>query len=270
MKTLTKQLLASLAFLAVLAVSTPLHTVAAQPAISIVDVRAFNPETFMFPGGPSQDYYPHIATVAQGGTVDFSDNGFEEHTITSYTDKVLVDFEGVMVTMPVPDGKFDSGAATPIEHGDTWTLDTSSLSPGDYNYFCQFHPWMQATLRVVEGDTPTSAHVTIDHGLGQTSQFFAGSGSWGFLPRNLRVHQGAMVAATNNGIVPHTLTSYTNTIQVVEGGHTLTIPVPDGVFDSGALGPTQSYTVNTSSLSKGTHTYFCQFHPWMLGSLTVA
>lgn len=270
MKTITKQAIATLAFLSVLVFAAPIQTVAAQPSISMVDVHTFDPDTFRFPGGPAQSYYPGIATVAKGGTVSFHDKGFEEHTVTSYTVKIVVDFEGVMVSLPIPDGKFDSGIATPIEHDDTWTLDTSSLATGDYNYFCLIHPWMQATLRIVQRNAPTSIGVNIDHAIGQTSQFFAGSGSWGFTPRSLRVSQGTMVTVVDKGILPHTLTSYTNKIQIVEGGHKLNIPIPDGTFNSGPLGPTQSYTLNTSALNKGTYAYFCQFHPWMLGSLTVA
>ncbi len=270
MKTITKQAIAALAFLSVLVFAAPIQTVAAQPIISMVDVRSFDPQTFRFPGGPAFNYHPGTATIVRGGTVDFTNKGFEEHTVTSYTDKVIVDFEGVMVSMPVPDGKFNSGIATPIESGDTWTLDTSSLVAGDYKYFCLIHPWMQALLTVKEGNAPTSITVHMDHALGQTVQFFAGSGSWGYTPRSLRVSRGTAVTVIDQGILPHTFTSYTNKIQIVEGGHTLNIPIPDGTFNSGPLGPTQSYTLNSGALSKGTYTYFCQFHPWMLGSLTVA
>lgn len=268
MKTVLKQTIATLALLSVLAIATPVQA-ASTASIRMVDVRSFDPDTFFFTGGPAFGYHPGLATVAQGGTVNFHDKGWEEHTVTSYTDKETVDFEGVMVSMPIPDEKFDSGIATPIESGETWTLDTSPLSTGDYNYFCMIHPWMQATLRIVEDNAPTSITVNMDHPLGDNTQFFAGAASWGFLARNLRVRQGTMVTITNSGILPHTATSYTETFSFEEGGRTLNIPMPDGKFNSEILTPDQSYTLNTSNLDKGTYTYFCAIHPWMLGSLTV-
>ena len=268
MKSALKQAIATLAIFTVLAIATPVQA-ASNASISMVDVRSFNPDTFFFTGGPAFGYHPGLATVAQGGTVNFHDKGWEEHTVTSYTNKETVDFEGVMVSMPIPDGKFDSGIATPIESGETWTLDTSSISTGDHNYFCIIHPWMQGTIRVVEDNAPDSITVSMDHPLGDNDQFFAGAASWGFLARNLRVRQGTMVTITSDGMLPHTATSYTETISFEEGGRTLSIPIPDGKFDSGLLTPGQDYILNTSSLSKGTYTYFCQLHPWMLGSLTV-
>lgn len=270
MNRIVRQTLLPFFALALVLFGFPLAQAAPQPSISMVDVRTFNPETFRFPGGPAFNYQPGTATVRQGGIVDFTNMGFEEHTATSYTDKMIVDFEGVMVSMPIPDGKFNSGIATPIESGDTWTLDTSSLAPGDYNYFCLIHPWMQALLKIVERNAPTSITVNMDHAIGQTSQFFAGSGSWGFTPRTLTVRQGTGITVVDKGILLHTITSYTDTFQFVEGGHTLTIPIPNGTFDSGPMTPGQTYTLNTGALSKGTYTYFCQFHPWMLGSITVA
>jgi plastocyanin len=269
MKTALRQSIATLALLSVLAIATPVQA-ASSASISMVDVQSFDPVTFFFPGGPAFGYHPGLATVTQRGTVNFHDNGWEPHTVTSYTNvNSSFVFEGVIVTMPIPDGKFDSGVVTPIEAGDTWTLDTNSLSSGDYNYFCQFHPWMQATLRIVEDNAPDSITVNMDHPFGDNDQFFPGSGSWGFLARNLRVRQGTMVTITDNGILPHTATSYTEKFSFEVGGRTLNIPIPDGTFDSGPLMPGQDYTLNTSSLSKGTYTYFCAIHPWMLGSLTV-
>ena len=78
-----------------------------------------------------------------------------------------------------------------------------------------------------------------------------------------------MVTVANNGHILHTLTSYTDTIAFTEGGHTLTIPIEDGTFDSDAIAPGSSYTLATAALNKGTYTFFCEFHPWMLGTLTV-
>ncbi len=235
--------------------------------ISMVDLKSFNPDTFKFPGQGAFNFHPGIATVALGGSVTFSTEGFEEHTVTSFTEKVLVDFEGATVNMPVADGKFDSGIATPIESGESWTLDTSSLATGDYSYFCQIHPWMQALLHIADHG-PSSASVRMDHHIGNTVQFFAGSASWGFLPRNLRVSKGTTVTVNNDGMIFHTFSSYTVTIPVVEGGHTLKIPISNGVFNA-TIAPGDSWALDTQALDKGTYTYACLFHPWMLGTLTV-
>jgi plastocyanin len=34
--------------------------------------------------------------------------------------------------------------------GDAFTLDTASLSPGNYPYLCKLHPWMQGVLTVLD------------------------------------------------------------------------------------------------------------------------
>lgn len=271
LKTLAKQIPLPFTVLALLIFTSPIHLAAAQPTISMVDVKTFDPQTFRFPGGQAFNYRPGIVTVSQGGTVQFVDRGFEPHTVTSYTIKMDLPFEGVIISIPIPDGTFDSGIATPIESGETWTLDTGSLAPGDYKYFCQFHPWMQAALRVVSDPSSKTATVNMDHAIGKNNdQFFSGSASWGFLPRQLQSKAGSSVAVTNKGIVPHTFTSYTMKIPVVVGGHTLMIPVPDGTFDSGTVLASGSYTLTTSGLSPGTYKYFCAIHPWMQASLTLS
>ncbi len=246
----------------------PVHSANASSTINIVGPRTINPTTFNFPGRGAFGFHPGVVTVSQGGTVTFTNNGYDEHTVTSYTDKVQVDFEGLQVLMPVPDGKFDSGTANTIESGQSWILDTSNLAPGDYAYFCQIHPWMQALLHVTTGTSHSTTSVNIDHHQGNTSQFFSGSASWGFLPRNLSVHQGTTVTVTNTSPIDHTFSSYTTIIPVQEGYKTLHIPIADGVFNQ-TLAPGQSYSLNTGSLAKGTYTYACLLHPWMLGVLTV-
>ena len=181
---------------------------------------------------------------------------------------ITVNFEGVNVQLPVPDVQFDSGIQTPIESDQSWSLNTAELSPGDYHY-CQIHPWMQALLHVVSGTGPPSTSVNIDHHQGSTSQFFSGSASWGFLLRDLQVKRGTQVAVTNNGLFPHTFSSYTISVPVTEGFKTLVIPISDGVFNQ-TLVSGQSWTLDTGTLNAGTYNFACLFHPWMKGSLTVS
>jgi plastocyanin len=37
-----------------------------------------------------------------------------------------------------------------LNAGDSFRLDTATLGPGTYDYFCLVHPWMQASFEVVE------------------------------------------------------------------------------------------------------------------------
>src|SRR3989442_1941105 len=231
--------------------------------------RPLQPDDLQLPGGGAFSFRPGTVSVSQGGTVTWTNNGYDQHTVTSYTTKTTFNFEGVNVQLPVPDGQFDSGIQAPIQSGQSWSLNTAALSPGDYHYFCQIHPWMQALLHVARSTGSTSASVSIDHHQGSTTQFFSGSASWGFLPRDLQVKKGTQVALTNNGLFPHTFTSSTISVPVTEGYKTLIIPISDGVFNE-TIVPGQSWTLDTSELNTGTYTYACLFHPWMKGALTVS
>jgi plastocyanin len=58
------------------------------------------------------------------------------------------------------------------------------------------------------------------------------------------------------------------------GGRLISFPIPDGTFDSLTVAPNgilpgTSFTLDTSNLAPGTYHYFCDFHPWMQGTLTV-
>ncbi len=268
MNEISKHMLQGTLVIAAVLFLLPLHSAQAAASISIVGPRNLTPD-LQFPGRGAQNFHPLTVSVSQGGKVSFTNNGYDEHTVTSYTTKLLVDFEGAKVNVPIPDGKFDSlSTFGPIESGDTFTLDTTRLAPGDYNYFCQIHPWMQATLHVTTGSSRTTASVNMDHHQGSTSQFFQGSASWGFLSRNVQVSQGTIVTVTNNSPILHTFSSYTTTITVQEGFKTLKIPISDGVFNE-TIAPGHSFNLNTGSLAKGTYTYACLLHPWMLGTLKV-
>lgn len=65
----------------------------------------------------------------------------------------------VTANYPQPDGDFDSrrmGNLDPIDGGGPtsseawpeWTLDTTSLEPGPYSYYCRIHPWMRGALEI--------------------------------------------------------------------------------------------------------------------------
>src|SRR5712692_6399873 len=187
------RILPAVSILATLLFATPVNAAGTQAGISINDVAQFNPTTFSFPGGGAFSFRPGIVTVTQGGTVTWTNNGYDQHTVTSYTNKTTVNFEGVDVQLPVPDGHFDSGIIAPILSGQSWSLNTAKLSPGDYHYFCQIHPCMPAPLHTASRSGSPTSSVNRRHYQVNTTQFFSGSSSWGFLPRDLQVKKGTQV-----------------------------------------------------------------------------
>src|SRR3989442_10871254 len=110
--------------IAVALILLPIQSAHASASISIVGPRVFNAD-LKFPGRGAFGFHPGTVSVGQGGKVSFTNNGYDEHTVTSYTTKMLVPFEGAQVNTPIPDGRFDSlSTFGPIEVGDTYTLDT--------------------------------------------------------------------------------------------------------------------------------------------------
>jgi len=73
--------------------------------------------------------------------------------------------------------------------------------------------------------------------------------SWTFQPNTLTVAVGETVVWTNAGHANHTVTAN------------------DKPFDSGNLAPGQSFSWTASQ--PGTYAYFCSYHPWMTGTVTV-
>jgi len=73
----------------------------------------------------------------------------------------------------------------------------------------------------------------------------------GYSPDNIVVVIGVnnTVVWTNNDNMPHTVTS------------------TSGVFDSGYMPQGQTFTYTFTS--PGTYNYFCSYHSWMKGSVTV-
>lgn len=78
------------------------------------------------------DYDPDSATVPLGNVIVWTNDDTAAHTVTSSADAGAT---------------FDSSL---IGAGETYKLDTSSLSLGKYDYLCIVHPWMQASFELVE------------------------------------------------------------------------------------------------------------------------
>jgi plastocyanin len=74
-------------------------------------------------------FEPATLTVPAGATVVWTNRGDAPHTVTD------------------GEGRFDSGA---LEPGDEFSV--TFADPGTYRYACSFHPEMQATIVVTDGD----------------------------------------------------------------------------------------------------------------------
>ncbi len=74
--------------------------------------------------------------------------------------------------------------------------------------------------------------------------------SFAFHPASLTVTPGTKITFTNDDQTAHTATS-----------------TKTGVFDTGTIEPGKSMTITIST--PGTYSYYCQFHAFMMGTITV-
>ena len=87
----------------------------------------------------SQDapyYAPNELVVPKGSTIEFINTDIVAHTATS-TNTIQDE------TSPVEDGRFDTGLLT---SGKSVVIELNE--EGEYNYFCQVHPWMRGKVVV--------------------------------------------------------------------------------------------------------------------------
>ena len=78
------------------------------------------------------DYSPDVAVVSKGDTIQWTNEDSTIYTVTSKIDWGRT---------------FDSGSMSPEV---VFTLNTSDLSLGKYEYLCVVHPWMVSTLVIEE------------------------------------------------------------------------------------------------------------------------
>ena len=129
---------------------------AGEIMVQIVDMEA--------PGVPgnaeqgSWGFSPFHVNAVKGDTITFmqSDNAFRPHTVTS------ISWTGQAPARELASAKiFDSSPsqAEYLQKGMTWTLDTSSLDPGHFLYYCTIHPWMVGTvsLTAAAGESAATA-----------------------------------------------------------------------------------------------------------------
>nr|WP_294804176.1 plastocyanin/azurin family copper-binding protein [uncultured Nitrososphaera sp.] len=121
-------------------------------------------------GNPS--YGPNPVTVAKGDGVEWTNNDNAVHTVTSKADN----------------GKtFDSKV---LAAGKTYLLNTATLKEGDYEYYCQVHPFMDGMLKVGAAGTSSA-------GGNATSSGNATSGG-----TNATGAAGANATTNNNATAP--------------------------------------------------------------------
>jgi plastocyanin len=122
------------------------RAIAYNARVEIID----NDASFRPAGGPGIGLWgfgpDHIA-VTQGDPIVFDNpaGNRQSHTVTSLS------WTGSSPYRTLDAGaKFDSSPTKDqaIAPGNSWTLDTSTLDPGQYTFYCTIHPWMVGTFTV--------------------------------------------------------------------------------------------------------------------------
>jgi plastocyanin len=120
------------------------------PQVTMIDNDAPAPSRGFDLGQGYWGYGPEHIVVRKGEQVQFvnPDSNRYPHTVTS-----IKNGEGGAFAGTVDVGKdFDSSPSREalVQKGTSWTLDTSTLNPGNYAYYCRIHPWMVAKITVTE------------------------------------------------------------------------------------------------------------------------
>ena len=176
------------------------------------------------------DYDPDTAIVPQGYTVEWTNADSAAHTVTS-----AIDYGET----------FDSSL---MNAGEVFTLDTTNLEVGEYEYLCIVHPWMVATLVIETPKEPTKIIIPDGAAIPEDGQIF-------YDPEVINISTGTTVVWDNVDNTMHTATSGNPT----EGS--------DGVFDSDILSAGDTYEFTFADA--GSYDYYCILHPWMIGTVNV-
>ncbi len=205
-------------------VEEPVEEVAPTGPIFAIEILEGSAEE----GAP--DYEPDRAIVQQGHIVEWTNVDSVAHTVTS-----SVDFGET----------FDSSL---ISAGEVYTLDTSDLEVGEYEYLCIVHPWMVATLVIEAPKEPTKVIIPEGAAIPEEGQIY-------YDPEVIDITVGTTVIWENVDSTMHTSTSGNP-----ETG-------ADGVFDSDILSMGDSYEFTFADA--GSYDYYCILHPWMIGTVNV-
>ena len=208
----------------------PQEAVVVEPEEEAVDAPVFPIEILEgsdINGNP--DYEPDVAVVPQGFRIEWTNADAVIHTVTS-TEDVGETFDSSLM---------DAGAV--------YTLDTSELEVGEYDYFCLVHPWMSSLLIIEEPTEPVTVVIPAGAGLIQDDQIY-------YDPENIDVPVGTIVAWDNQDDVAHTVNPGTP-------------DNPGDLFDSGLFSAGEVYQF--AFTEAGTYDYYCLVHPWMVGTVNV-
>lgn len=197
------------------------------------------------------DYGPDPITVTKGDVIEWTNNDNVMHTVTSLADTGAT---------------FDSSI---ISAGDKWNLDTENLTAGEYEYFCTVHPFMTSKIIVsdnssVSDNMPVSgsdepemivSELTVSKVSIPAGAMTQSEGQIYYDPQDITVSVGTTVIWSNDDTAAHTVTSGNPDTGV------------SGMFDSSILpaGKTFEHKFDVSGKTE----YYCQVHPWMIGTVTV-
>ena len=122
-------------------------TGAATPTVTMYDNDARPPNQGFEPAQGWWGYAPVHLDVRRGEPLLFHNpaTNTHPHTVTSITR------EGPpYVASLVAGGRFDSSPAQEalVQPGQSWTLDTASMDPGHYAYYCRLHLWMVGSFTI--------------------------------------------------------------------------------------------------------------------------
>ena len=176
------------------------------------------------------DYSPDRAIVTQGDTVVWTNADVAPHTVTSAEDYGET---------------FDSSL---ISEGETFTLDTTNLEIGEYEYLCIVHPWMIATLVVEAPKEATKIIIPDGAAIPEDGKIY-------YDPETINISMGTTIEWVNEDAAMHTATSGSPT----NGA--------DGTFDSQILNINDTYQFTFADA--GNYDYYCILHPWMIGTVNV-
>jgi len=87
-------------------------------------------------------YLPSIRTIKVGDTITWLNDDDVKHTVTSG----IASYYGFTKPEGGPDGNFDSL----LEKNESFSVIFDNFSPGNYPYYCKFHPWMSGLVILEE------------------------------------------------------------------------------------------------------------------------
>ncbi|MBT6083264.1 MAG: copper-binding protein [Nitrosopumilus sp.] len=176
------------------------------------------------------DYSPDRAIITQGYVIEWINEDSAPHTVTSSADYGET---------------FDSSL---ISAGEIFTLDTTNLEIGEYEYLCIVLPWMTATLVIEAPKEPTKIIIPKGAAIPEDGKIF-------YDPETINISTGTTVEWENEDSAMHTATSGSPT----NGA--------DGIFDSEILNIDDTYQFTFADA--GNYDYYCILHPWMIGTVNV-